>query len=61
MRLISTKIKNYRIHCGDHPLEINFDPSMQLIHGPNEAGKSTVMNAIHDALFVKARGNAETH
>jgi len=60
MRLISTKIKNYRIHCGDHPLEINFDPSMQLIHGPNEAGKSTVMNAIHDALFVKARGNAGT-
>lgn len=61
MRLVSARIKNYRIHSGDKPLEIDFDPAMQLIHGPNEAGKSTIMDAIHDALFVKARGQGELH
>jgi DNA repair exonuclease SbcCD ATPase subunit len=32
-----------------------------LLHGPNEAGKSTLAEAIHCALFLKARGTTSLH
>jgi len=52
MRLISALVKNYRIH---KELRIDFDPKMTVIVGPNETGKSTLIEAVHRALFLKAR------
>lgn len=56
MRLLSATVRNYRIH---REAVIPFDPSRTLIGGPNEAGKSTLIEAIHRALFMKAKGSAE--
>lgn len=52
MRLISLTIRNYRVH---RELVVEFDPSRQLIGGPNETGKSTLAEAIHRALFLRAK------
>ena len=51
MKLISAKIQNYRTH---RETTVCFDGSLVLIHGPNESGKSTLAEAIHRALFLKA-------
>ena len=58
MRLISAILRNYRIH---RELKIEFDQSRTLIGGDNETGKSTLVEAIHRALFLKAKGNTESH
>jgi DNA repair exonuclease SbcCD ATPase subunit len=58
MRLITASIRNYRLH---RDLKIDFDASRMLIGGPNETGKSTLIEAIHRALFLKAKGNTELH
>ena len=58
MRLHSATLRNYRQH---RELTIEFDPERSLIGGPNESGKSTVVEAIHRVLFLKARGNTEDH
>jgi energy-coupling factor transporter ATP-binding protein EcfA2 len=34
-------------------LTVRFDPSRTVVGGPNEAGKSTLVEAIHRALFVR--------
>jgi DNA repair exonuclease SbcCD ATPase subunit len=52
MRLISATVRRYRAHA---ELTIEFDPSLTLIGGPNESGKSTFAEAIHRALFLKAK------
>lgn len=52
MRLLSLTVRNYRIH---KDLTINFDPSRTLIGGPNESGKSTLAEAAHRALFLRAK------
>jgi len=52
MRLLSLTVKNYRIH-GD--VSVTFDPSRNLIGGPNECGKSTLAEAAHRALFLRAK------
>ncbi len=51
MRLQSAKIRRYRLH---QDLTIEFDPHRTLIAGDNESGKSTLVEAIHRALFLKA-------
>src|SRR5688500_15333929 len=58
MRLHSVKLSNYRVH---RELEVAFEPQRTLIGGPNEAGKSTLVEAVHRALFLKAKGNTEYH
>lgn len=58
MKLISIHIKNYRIH---KDIKIDFNSSLTLIGGPNEIGKSTIAEAIHRCLFLKATGNTEEH
>lgn len=58
MRLLSVTVRNYRLH---RELTVEFDPSRTLVGGPNEAGKSTIVEAIHRALFLKAKGNTEIH
>lgn len=52
MRLLSLTVRNYRIH---RDLTVEFDPSRNLIGGPNETGKSTLAEAIHRALFFRHR------
>ncbi len=51
MRLQSARVRNYRIH---RDLTVEFDPYRTLIAGANESGKSTLVEAIHRALFLKA-------
>lgn len=51
MRLLNCQLQNVRLH-GD--LELNFSPRLTLIGGPNESGKSTLVEALHRALFLKA-------
>ena len=52
MRLLSITVRNYRVH---EELGIRFDPSLNLIGGPNESGKSTLAEAAHRVLFVRAK------
>src|SRR5512137_2558903 len=58
MRITSVTLRNCRLH---RELKVDFDPSRTLIGGPNETGKSTLIEAMHRALFLKARGNTEHH
>lgn len=48
MRLVSVTVRNYRVH---RELQVDFDPQRTVVGGPNEAGKSTLVEAIHRALF----------
>lgn len=52
MRLLSATLRNYRVH---KELSLSFDASRNLIGGPNESGKSTLAEAIHRALFLRAK------
>jgi DNA repair exonuclease SbcCD ATPase subunit len=56
MHLISATIRNYRIH---RERTIEFDRSRALIGGPNETGKSTLIEAIHRALFLRSKTGGE--
>ena len=51
MRLLNCQLQNVRLH--GH-LEFSFSPRLTLIGGPNESGKSTLVEALHRALFLKA-------
>ncbi|MEB3167339.1 MAG: AAA family ATPase [Synechococcaceae cyanobacterium] len=51
MRLLRCQLQNVRIH-GD--LTLDFAPGLTLIGGANESGKSTLVEALHRALFLKA-------
>lgn len=50
MRLISLHVLNYRVHVD---CQLEFDRARTLVGGPNEAGKSTLAEAIHRALFLR--------
>lgn len=58
MRLREVTVRNYRIH---RDLQVTLDPHRNVIAGPNESGKSTLMEAIHRGLFLKASGNRKEH
>ena len=51
MRLINCQVQNVRIHSN---LFIDFSPQITLIGGANETGKSSLIEALHRALFLKA-------
>jgi DNA repair exonuclease SbcCD ATPase subunit len=51
MRLLRCQLQNVRLH-GE--LDLAFSPRLTLIGGPNESGKSTLVEALHRALFLKA-------
>lgn len=52
MKLISATLKNYRVH---KDTSVTFDAARTVVGGPNEAGKSTLVEAVHHALFLRAR------
>ena len=52
MRLKSITIRNYRVH---RDVTVPLDESRTLIGGPNECGKSTLVEATHRALFLKSK------
>ncbi len=56
MKLNKVTVRNYRIH---RETVIEFDPKLTLISGPNESGKSTLVEAIHRALFLRAKGTSK--
>lgn len=58
MRFISATLRNCRVH---RELKVEFDPARTVIGGLNETGKSTLIEAVHRALFLKAKGSTEHH
>jgi DNA repair exonuclease SbcCD ATPase subunit len=56
MRLKRARISNYRVH---RLLEVEFDPGYTLIAGHNEAGKSTLVEALHRAITLHYRRGGE--
>ena len=58
MRLKQVTIRNYRLH---REVTVEFNPKLQLIGGRNESGKSTIVEAIHRCLFLKAKGLTDDH
>ncbi len=58
MHFLSLTVRCYRIH---RELSVEFAPGLTLIGGPNETGKSTLIEALHRALFLRAKGNTEFH
>jgi DNA repair exonuclease SbcCD ATPase subunit len=56
MRLKSATLRNYRMH---RELTVSLDPSRTLIAGPNEAGKRTLVHAIHRALFYRHKSDVD--
>ncbi len=57
MRLVSLTLRNYRVH---KELTVAFDPSRNLIGGLNESGKSTLAEAAHRVLFLRAKTGGKT-
>ena len=55
MRIHSVTLQNYRRHG---QLEVTLDQHRTLISGPNEIGKSSLIEAIHRCLFYRHRSKA---
>ena len=51
MRLIGTELSSVRRH---QKLVLNFAPGLTVIGGANECGKSSLVEALHRTLFVRA-------
>ena len=51
MRLLHVRLRQLRLH---RELELQFHPRFTLLGGANEAGKSTLVEALHKGLFLKA-------
>lgn len=58
MRLLEINLKNYRVH---RDTTVRFAPTIHVVGGRNEIGKSTIAEAIHRVLFLKADGTTEYH
>ena len=56
MRILSVTLRNYRVH---RELTVDLDHDRTLIGGPNECGKSTLVEAIHNALFLRSKIGGE--
>ena len=55
MKFHCVRLKNYRKHAD---LTVDLDADRTLITGPNETGKSTLIEAIHRCLFYRHRSKA---
>ncbi len=58
MKILTVTIKNYRVHGN---LTVDFDRSRTVIGGPNESGKSTLVEAVHNAFFLRSRVTGAAH
>ena len=58
MQLLAVTLRHYRLH---RELAVEFDPRRTLIGGPNESGKSTLVEAIHRAFFLRAKSTGDVH
>ncbi len=58
MRILEITLKNYRVH---RDTTVKFSPTIHVVGGRNEIGKSTIAEAIHRVLFLKADGTTEFH
>ncbi len=58
MKILAVTIKNYRVHGN---LTVDFDRSRTVIGGPNESGKSTLVEAVHNAFFLRSRVTGAAH
>ncbi|MCZ6673208.1 MAG: AAA family ATPase [Verrucomicrobia bacterium] len=56
MHILSITARNYRIH---KEVTVELDRYRTLIDGPNESGKSTLVEAAHRALFLKSKLTGE--
>ncbi len=52
MRLLSATVRSYRVH---RDFALDFHPSLNVLAGPNESGKSTLAEALHRALFLRGK------
>ena len=57
MKLLRLEVADVRRYTGT-PRVVSFDPRATVLHGPNEAGKTTLFEAVRHALFDRARTNA---
>ncbi len=57
MRLLQLEVSDVRRYTGV-PRVVTFDPRATVLHGPNEAGKTTLFEAVRHALFDRARTQA---
>jgi hypothetical protein len=51
MQLLSCRLRQVRLH---RDLELQFGPQLTVVAGPNEAGKSTLVEALHKGLFLRS-------
>ena len=58
MKLKSIVVKNFKIHKEQR---VDFEDQITLVSGPNETGKSTILEALKKAFFLRARGGSEDH
>jgi len=56
MRLLSARVRDYRLH---RDLPVQFDSRFTVIAGPNQSGKSTLAEALHRALFLPVKTGGE--
>ena len=48
MRLLSLALENFGVHASRR---IDFGPGLQIVYGPNESGKTTLLAALRQSLF----------
>lgn len=58
MRLLAVTVENVRVLRN---ASVVFDPSRTVVGGDQEFGKSTLVEAIHNAFFLKSRGTSAAH
>src|SRR3954470_1949294 len=56
MRLTALHLQNVKRHVD---LTVDLKPGLNVIHGPNEAGKSTIQRAIEVGLFKRATSSSD--
>ncbi|MCB9766318.1 MAG: AAA family ATPase [Alphaproteobacteria bacterium] len=59
MLIEQVEIQDFRGIRG--PVRLAFGPGLNVLHGPNEIGKTTVVDAIWAALTVPSKGEAQVH
>ena len=58
MRILSVNVESFRVV---ERINIVFDPARTVVGGDQEVGKSTLVEAIHNAFFLKSRGTSGPH